>query len=139
MLATLASKPFHQHGWIYEEKYDGYRILAYKEGERVELLSRNAIDRSARFPHIAAAVRNLRHTNLLLDGEVAVFDRNGVSRFQLLQNAQGGSVYAVFDCLYLNGLDLRREPLSKRRAAMEDSIGSSKVLAPSRIPQRERP
>jgi ATP-dependent DNA ligase len=41
MLATLVAKPFHEPGWIYEEKYDGFRILAYKEGNKVTLLSRN--------------------------------------------------------------------------------------------------
>jgi len=133
MLATLVREPFHEHGWIYEEKYDGYRILAYKEGKRVTLMSRNAIDRTDRFPHIAEAIRKLRHVNLLLDGEVAVFDRKGVSRFQLLQKGSGEAVYAVFDCLYLEGRDLRSEQLNKRRGAMEDSIGSNKILMRSRI------
>jgi bifunctional non-homologous end joining protein LigD len=64
-------------------------------------MSRNAIDRTDRFPHIAEAIRKLRHVNLLLDGEVAVFDRKGVSRFQLLQKGSGEAVYAVFDCIYL--------------------------------------
>jgi bifunctional non-homologous end joining protein LigD len=133
MLATLVREPFHEHGWIYEEKYDGYRILAYKEGKQVRLMSRNAIDRTDRFPHIADAIRNLRHVNLLLDGEVAVFDRKGVSRFQLLQKGSGEAVYAVFDCLYLEGHDLRSEQLNKRRGALEDSIGSNKILMRSRI------
>ena len=133
MLATLVREPFHEHGWIYEEKYDGYRILAYKEGKQVRLMSRNAIDRTDRFPHIAEAIRKLRHVNLLLDGEVAVFDRKGVSRFQFLQKGSEESVYAVFDCLYLEGHDLRSEQLNKRRGAMEDSIGSNKILMRSRI------
>jgi bifunctional non-homologous end joining protein LigD len=133
MLATLVREPFHEHGWIYEEKYDGYRILAYKEGKQVRLMSRNAIDRTDRFPHIADAIRRLRHVNLLLDGEVAVFDRKGVSRFQLLQKGSGEAVYAVFDCLYLEGHDLRSEQLNKRRGAMEDSIDSNKILMRSRI------
>jgi bifunctional non-homologous end joining protein LigD len=106
MLATLLREPFHEHGWIYEEKYDGYHIHAYKEGKRVKLMSRNAIDRTAGFPRIADAIRKLRHVNLLLDGKVAVFDRKGVSRFQLLQKGSEESVYAVFDCLYLEGHDL---------------------------------
>jgi bifunctional non-homologous end joining protein LigD len=70
---------------------------------------------------------------LLLDGEAVVFDRKGVSRFQLLQKGTEESVYAVFDCLYLEGHDLREEQLNKRREAMEDSIGSSKTLMRSRI------
>ena len=133
MLATLVREPFHKHGWIYEEKYDGYRMLAYKQGDRVRLMSRNAIDRSASFPQIAEAIRGLRHINLLLDGEAVVFDRKGVSRFQLLQKGTEESVYAVFDCLYLEGHDLREEQLNKRREAMEDSIGSSNTLIRSRI------
>ena len=118
MLATLASEPFHRPGWIYEEKYDGYRIVAYKEGDRVTLMSRNAKDRTASYPEIAAAVGGLSARTLLLDGEAVVFDRHRVSRFQLLQ--QGGAAsYAVFDCLYRDGKDLRRQPLSARRAALE--------------------
>src|SRR5579883_2411857 len=56
MLATLVREPFHNSGWVYEEKYDGYRILAYKEGSRVKLLSRNAKDRTGTFGEIAQAV-----------------------------------------------------------------------------------
>ena len=57
MLATLVAAPFDKSGWVYEEKYDGDRILAYKEGDRVRLLSRNGKDRTDRFPGIAAAIR----------------------------------------------------------------------------------
>lgn len=131
MLATLVSEPFDRPGWIYEEKYDGIRVLAYKEGDRVRLMSRNGIDRTDRFRRIAAAIRILKPVTLLLDGEVVVFDRKGVSRFQFLQQDKGEPVYAVFDCLFHEGKDLRREPLSTRRALMEKSIGSSKVLLPS--------
>lgn len=131
MLATLVAESFDKPGWVYEEKYDGDRILAYKEGDRVRLLSRNGKDRTDRFPRIAAAIRTLHPQTLLLDGEVVVFDSTGVSRFQLLQQDQGEPVYAVFDCLFHDGEDLRREPLSTRRAVMERSIGSSKTLLPS--------
>jgi bifunctional non-homologous end joining protein LigD len=132
MLATLAREPFDRKGWVFEEKYDGYRILAYKEGERVSLLSRNAIDRSARYSRIADAVRALPAQTLLLDGEVVAFDKKGVSRFQLVQQGNENLIYAVFDCLYKNGKDLRREPLSVRREVMEKSLGSSKILVPSK-------
>ncbi len=85
MLATLVDEPFHRPGWVYEEKYDGYRILAYKEGSRVTLLSRNGLDRTSTFAEIAEAVGRLRDRTLLLDGEAVAFDRHRVSRFQLLQ------------------------------------------------------
>jgi len=133
MLATLVREPFHKAGWVYEEKYDGYRILAYKEGTRVHLYSRNAIDRTDRFPEVATAMSALRPSTLLLDGEVSVFDREGVSRFQLLQNLGAGkSVFAVFDCLYKDGRDLRSQPLSERRVALEES------LAPNKLPNKVR-
>jgi bifunctional non-homologous end joining protein LigD len=132
MLATLVRKPFHAPGWTYEEKYDGYRILAYKEGDRVTLLSRNANDRTATYASVARAVAQIRARTVLLDGEVVAFDKEGVSRFQLLQNGAASAVYAVFDCLYTSGRDLRREPLSTRRPAAESAIGAIKGLMISR-------
>jgi len=69
---------------------------------------------------------------LLLDGELVIFDRKKVSRFQLLQQGKGEAVYAVFDSLYQQGKDLRGQPLSERRAAMEKSLGRPGVLIPSR-------
>ena len=71
MLATLVREPFHKSGWVYEEKYDGYRILAYKEGSRVRLYSRNAIDRTDRFFDVATAMSTLRPSTLLLDGDLS--------------------------------------------------------------------
>ena len=123
MLAMLVRDPFHRPGWVYEEKYDGYRILAYKEGRRVRLLSRNDNDRTAAFVDVARAVQDLPTRTLLLDGEVAAFDPRGVSRFQLLQQGRAPRSYVVFDCLYKNGKDLRREPLPVRRTALEAVVG----------------
>ena len=132
MLATLVARPFHKPGWEYEEKYDGDRMLAYKEGTRVRLLSRNGKDRTARFPQIVAAIQRLRPQTLLLDGEIVVFDRRRVSRFQLLQQGGGEAVYAVFDCLYCAGKDLREEPLSIRRSVLQRAVGGSARLLLSR-------
>src|SRR5579871_4114158 len=132
MLATLVAEPFDRPGWVYEEKYDGDRVLAYKEGDRVRLLTRNDKERSADFPAIVDAIRRLRPATLLLDGEVVVVDRKGVSRFQLLQQRRSTPTYAAFDCLYINGRDLRREPLSTRRTFLEKALGGDGVLTPSR-------
>lgn len=132
MLATLVTAPFDKPGWVYEEKYDGDRILAYKEGDRIRLLSRNAKERSDRFSRITEGLRTLPSRTLLLDGEVVAFDRNGVSRFQLLQQAKVEPTYVVFDCLFHDGMDLRREPLSTRRAVLESVIGPSNTLVLSR-------
>jgi bifunctional non-homologous end joining protein LigD len=125
MLATLVKQPFDKPGWVYEEKYDGYRILAYKEGGRVTLLSRNGNDRTGTFSGVAAAVAKLPGRTLLLDGEVVVFDSKWVSRFQLLQNSGAEPSYAVFDCLYKDGRDLRRNPLSERRAVLDKLLGKT--------------
>lgn len=131
MLATLVDDPFHRKGWVYEEKYDGYRILAYKEGNAVTLYSRNAKDRTGTFSEVARAIAGLPDRALLLDGEAVAFDRELVSRFQLLQQGET-TVYAVFDCLYRNGRDLRSEPLPVRRAELEAAIGNVERLFPSR-------
>ncbi len=128
MLATLVRDPFDRPGWVYEEKYDGYRILAYKEGSRVRLLSRNDNDRTEAFDDVARAVRGLPARALLLDGEVVAFDRHGVSRFQLLQQGHARRSYAVFDCLYKDGRDFRGEPLPVRRAALETVIGAKGIV-----------
>ena len=133
MLPTLVTQPFDRPGWDYEEKYDGDRILAYKEGERIRLLSRNDKDRTARFPHVVAAIAGLPPATLLLDGEMVVFDKKNVSRFQLLQESKGAPVYAVFDCLYRDGHDLRRKPLSERRGQLKEVIGSNKALLLSHL------
>jgi bifunctional non-homologous end joining protein LigD len=125
MLAKLVAKPFDRPGWVYEEKYDGYRILAYKEGARVTLLSRHDKDRTDTYRRVAAAIAQLSWRTLLLDGEVVAFDRRGVSRFQLLQVGKTLPVYAVFDCLYLNGRDLRRQPLYARRQQMESAMSGA--------------
>jgi bifunctional non-homologous end joining protein LigD len=132
MLATLVSEPFHRAGWVYEEKYDGYRILAYKEGDRVTLVSRNGKDRTESFSEVAEAIAALPDRALLLDGEVVAFDKRLVSRFQLLQQGEVPQVYAVFDCLYRAGRDLRGEALPARRAEVQAAIGNAERLFPSR-------
>ena len=93
MLATLVDEPFHRPGWVYEEKYDGIRLIASKEGRRVTLMTRNLIDRTGDFPEIARAIAALPAPALVLDGEAAAFDADEVSRFGLLQRG-GGSTQA---------------------------------------------
>jgi bifunctional non-homologous end joining protein LigD len=137
MLALLVPAPFDRSGWVFEEKYDGIRILAYKEGAKVTLLSRNDLDRTATFADIAAAVGQLRDRTLILDGEVVAFDPKGVSRFQLLQRGDVAPCFAVFDCVYRNGRDLRFEALSRRRHELEAVLGgpSKQLLLSRRLAQ----
>jgi ATP-dependent DNA ligase len=74
MAPTLVREPLHREGWVYEEKVDGWRIVAYKDGPRVHLLSRNGVDHTRRFGDLAAAVAKLSARTAVLDGEVAIFD-----------------------------------------------------------------
>jgi len=70
MQATLTTKPFHREDWVYEEKYDGWRMLAYKDGDTVELVSRQGRSHTRRFRQIAAPIAVLPAAKLVLDGEV---------------------------------------------------------------------
>jgi bifunctional non-homologous end joining protein LigD len=127
MLATLVEAPFHRAGWVYEEKYDGIRAIAYKEGARVTLLSRNLKDRTADFPGVVAAVAALPAPTLALDGEIVVFDAARVSRFRLLHGA-AEPAFIAFDCLYARGEDLRSRPLAERRARLEREVRPGAAL-----------
>jgi bifunctional non-homologous end joining protein LigD len=122
MLATLVPAPFHLPGWVYEEKYDGIRIIAYKQGKRVRMLTRNDLDRTTHFPGIAEAISRLPNETLILDGEAVAFDAHGVSRFQLLQRGNLSLRYALFDCLFRDGVDLRSRPLADRRQELEEVV-----------------
>jgi bifunctional non-homologous end joining protein LigD len=131
MLATLVDAPFHRPGWVYEEKYDGFRFLAYKEGRRVELLTRNMKDRTEEFADVAAAIAALPAPTLVLDGEIVIFDARGVSRFQLLQRrgeGVGPAVFVAFDCLYARGHDLRARSLAERHEVLEKEVRTSPTL-----------
>src|SRR5437879_8860655 len=136
MLATLTPKPFHRPGWVYEEKYDGVRALAYRRGRRVRLYSRTLRDITTEFPEIARALQGLRDGDLVLDGEIVAFDRHGVSRFQLLQRRGLGErvdpVFAIFDRLEGDGVELWRRPLAERRRALEAIVPARGVLMRAR-------
>jgi bifunctional non-homologous end joining protein LigD len=134
MLATLSTELPAGPNWIFEEKYDGIRALAYRIKKKVRLWSRNELDLTAGFPEIAAAVGALPGGDLVLDGELVVFDKGGVSRFQLLQRRGSGArtAYVVFDLLERDGTPMWTRPLNERRAALEDLIGDGGVLRLSR-------
>jgi len=122
MAPTQVARPFHHAGWVYEEKVDGWRVLAYKDVTGVRLVSRNGRDLTRRFAELAAAVAGLEPPTVLLDGEVAVFDRQLISRFEWLpgrpkDEAATPPILIAFDCLYARGKDLRERPLRARRAA----------------------
>ncbi|HEX8596179.1 MAG TPA: DNA ligase D [Pseudomonas sp.] len=121
-LATLVdSAP--EGDWRYELKFDGYRIMARIEDGKVQLLTRNGHDWSAKMPRQTKALKSLGLASAWLDGEVVVADEEGMPDFQALQNAfengrHDNIVYYLFDMPYLNGMDLRDVVLEERRAAL---------------------
>src|SRR4029434_5444369 len=123
-LATLVDAHTKGVGWVYEIKLDGYRILARCTDGEVRLITRNGNDWTARMASLAQEVSCLPVNTAWLDGEVVIQNASGVPDFNALQNAfdtKGTEqiVYFVFDLLYLDGKDLRREPFSARRALLE--------------------
>jgi len=138
MMATLIRKPFSRSGWVHEEKYDGFRAIAYRRGKNIHLYSRNLKDVSGDFPQIVQALARLAGGDFVLDGELVVFDREGVSRFQLLQQHEIDHriqpIFVIFDCLEINGEQIMTKPLAERRKAMEIMIPvNSPLLQRSRI------
>lgn len=129
MLATLVAEPFDRPGWVNEEKYDGIRALAYRKEKRIGLFSRNLKELTAEFPEIAKALAGLPGGNFVLDGEIVAFDCHDVSRFQILQRRALGEsiapVFAVFDCLELNGQTILKLPLHSRREAVETLVSAN--------------
>jgi bifunctional non-homologous end joining protein LigD len=137
MAATLVREPFHRPGWIYEEKYDGWRMLVYKCGSRVRLVSRQGVDHTARFHELAAAIATLRTPSLVLDGEVCVFDEDLVSQFHLLGRPDPDviatpPVLMAFDVLHVDGLDVRGLPLHRRRLLLEQELDGARMTFPAR-------
>lgn len=118
-----------EESW-YETKYDGYRALAAISRGRVALRSRRGLDLGARFFRIVEALSEIVVGDAVLDGEVAVLDGAGVSRFELLQQGKDeAACFFAFDLLRLDGEDLRRRPLRERR----DLLVSLLSLAPAPI------
>ena len=137
MAATQVARAFHREGWVYEEKVDGWRMLAYKVAGTIKLVSRNGRDHTSRFPGIVAALRKLDATGLILDGEVAVYDAQLVSRFEWLRHASPPDLstpplFMVFDCLRARGKDLRSHPLYVRRNVIEDVLDEQDMVLPVR-------
>ncbi len=119
-LASRVKDAPEESDWLHEIKLDGYRILARKQGKQIKLLSRNNLDWTAKAPHIVRELARLDASDVILDGELVVFDEKGISTFQELQNAQktpseAKMKFIVFDILHLNGNNLRVLPLSDRK------------------------
>ncbi|WP_437202889.1 DNA ligase D [Planctomicrobium sp. SH664] len=126
-LATLVSSAPSGDDWLHEMKFDGYRLLAFLSGNKVQLITRNGNDWTNQFPSVREALRQLDLKEGILDGEVVLLRENGVPDFQRLQNAiKSGRAedfhYYVFDLPYCEGYDLRKVPLVERKRLLEQII-----------------
>jgi bifunctional non-homologous end joining protein LigD len=109
MAATLTQDRFTGPEWIFERKLDGIRMLAFKNGTHVRLLSRNRLDLTDSYPAVARAMAALPVHDVILDGEAT----GGWGR-------QGKGDYHVFDIVWLEGRDVTGEPLDARRAILAE-------------------
>ncbi|MBA5777549.1 ATP-dependent DNA ligase [Stappia sp. F7233] len=133
MLATLTDERFSDRGWIYERKFDGERVLLFREGECVRLLTRNRKDVSSTYPELAEAVARQPLHDFVADGEVVAFDGK-VTSFARLQKrmqikdaddarASGISVfYYLFDLLHVDGCNIEGLPLRRRKSLLRKCL-----------------
>lgn len=130
MLCTLTREPTDDPDYLYEVKWDGYRIISYVNKGNVKVDSRSAKDYTARYPVIAEALQQLGH-NAVIDGEVVVFNEAGLPDFDALQRYNGNTTpifYCVFDLLWLDGYDLMGLPLETRKQRLHDLVHDRPVF-----------
>lgn len=126
-LATLSNKLPAGDDWIYEVKYDGYRLISFIQSDQIRLQTRNGNDWTDRFPGLAVELRQFG-SDLILDGEIVAINTKGQDDFQILQaslkeKVKGVSlVYYVFDILYYDGYDLQKTPLIHRKECLKDLL-----------------
>lgn len=123
-LATLTDRVPAGDDWLHETKYDGYRVLAVRRNGKLSLRSRNGLDWTPRLPHIAAACARLASEEFLLDGELVLLNDEDVSDFHALQQtlhqrSDAALSYFLFDLPFVDGLDLRDQPLQERKRRLQ--------------------
>src|SRR5215472_15075448 len=116
-LPSPAKTPPSGDGWLHELKHDAMRTMARRDGAGVRLITRQGNDFTARFPLIATAVAALPGRSLLIDGEAIVTDDNGLAVFNLIRRNghSRDAVLCAFDLIELDGEDLRRSPIERRK------------------------
>src|SRR6185437_6569668 len=137
MLATLVDKPFDNSQWLFEIKWDGYRSVAFLDGGKARLVSRNQNEMTSQYPELRDLPADVRARSAILDGEIVALDESGRPSFSLMQQRTGISgngrrikasdrtvpiAYYVFDLLYLDGYDLTRVDLEKRKELLSGII-----------------
>ncbi|MBF6616616.1 MAG: DNA ligase D [Candidimonas sp.] len=127
-LATLVDEPpAHPEDWLYEIKFDGYRLLARIDAKSIQLFTRNGNEWTSRLPHLAKELKRRKLPAGWYDGEIVMLNDNGMPSFQALQGAFDTArtsriVYYLFDMPYCKGRDLRSLPLIDRRDMLESLL-----------------
>jgi bifunctional non-homologous end joining protein LigD len=119
-------EPFDHPDWLFEVKYDGFRAMAYIQGGKANLISRkgNAYES---FAPLRAHLATLRH-DVILDGEITLVDGDGRPQFYDLLRRRGEPIFYAFDCLWLDGRDLRSLPLIVRKGILEGIVPTDSPL-----------
>jgi bifunctional non-homologous end joining protein LigD len=124
--------------WLYEVKFDGYRALILKDGERVRIRSRNDKDLTATYASVATAAKRLNADSVVLDGEIVALDTDGHPSFQALQHRSAHPAHTIvfyaFDVLHLDGHDLIGRPLDERRTPLAGIVKGSGILLSQELP-----
>ncbi len=126
-LPSPADRPPTGPDWLHEIKHDGFRIMARRDNGGVRLITRHGNDFTQRFPLAAAAVTTLSARSFLIDGEAIVTDDDGLAVFELVRRQRHGAkaILCAFDLLELDGQDLRRQPIEKRKSTLRQLLRQS--------------
>jgi bifunctional non-homologous end joining protein LigD len=130
-LATSIEKVPAGERWIHEIKFDGYRVQVHLANEAVKIFTRRGNDRTKRFKKVAHDAWRIKAASAVVDGEIVVPAADGTTDFSVLQNELKGSsetiVLVAFDLLYLNGQDIRKEPLVRRKTELKKIIAGTDI------------
>jgi bifunctional non-homologous end joining protein LigD len=131
MLATLTDSPFDDPNWVFEDKFDGFRMVSEIRSGRIVLYSRNGKIISHSYVEVAKALEGVK-ADAVIDGELVAIGKDGVSHFQLLQNAlrhEAKLLYCAFDLMFADGEDLRALPLLERKKRLKAILPRHKLIA----------
>ena len=142
MLASIEENPFDNPNWLFEIKWDGYRVISFVENGNVRMVSRNQNDLGPRYPELRELPNLIQAKTAILDGEVVVLDEQGRPSFSLMQQRTGirahgrqaapradlPIIYYVFDLIYLDGYDLRRVALDERKRVLRQVLSSGELV-----------
>jgi bifunctional non-homologous end joining protein LigD len=131
MLAKETGKAFNGSEWIFEVKWDGYRAIAETAGEKTKLYSRNGLSFLERYQRLTQALKKIKH-KMVLDGEIVVLNKKGISQFQLLQHYENDPekelCYFVFDLLYWQRKDICSLPLLERKSLLKKYLPDNDLI-----------